>query len=100
MDHEIVWSDSALADLEAAWRVAAAVDVAVAEKLRVELLGTVATLRRFPFLGPAYERHDTGCVREIVCRRYRVFYRVDELATRVEILAVRHASRREPRWPK
>ena len=77
MDHEVVWSEPALADLEAALRIAAAVDVAVAEKLRVELLGTVATLRRFPFLGPAYERDDTGRVREIVCRRYRVFYRVD-----------------------
>lgn len=99
MDFQIVWTEPALADLEAILRYVATHDSAAAEELRVELLGSVATLQRFPFLGPVYERDRTGRSREIVCRRYRIFYRVDEVAKRVEVLTIWHSARREPRLP-
>ena len=99
MDFQVDWTEPALADLEAAVRYLAADDPAEAESFRIELLGSVNALKRFPFLGPAYERDRTGRSREIVCRRYRVFYRVHEAAKRVEILTVWHTSRREPRLP-
>lgn len=100
MDYDVAWSHRALADLEAAVRHGAADGPAAAEGLRQELLASVEVLARFPLIGPAYERDWTSRSREILCRRYRVFYRVDEGAKRVEVLTVWHNSRREPRLPR
>ena len=101
MDFEVVWSESAVLDLEAAVRqmVAAGGDLAAAEDLRVDVLESVDILARFPFIGPAYERDRTGRAREIICRRHRIFYRVKEPQRRVEILTIWHGSRREPKLP-
>src|SRR4051812_10382701 len=100
MDFQIVWTETALADLEAIVRHVAEDNAAAAERLRLELLGSVEILGRFPFIGPAYERDRTGRAREILCRRYRIFYRVQEADSRVEILTVWHGSRQEPRLPR
>jgi plasmid stabilization system protein ParE len=99
MDFEVAWTEPAVADLEAAVKHVAEQSLEAAEDLRVELLESVEVLARFPFIGPAYERDRTGRSREILCRRYRIFYRVQESQRRVEILTVWHGSRREPRLP-
>ena len=100
MDFEVIWTEPAVADLEAAVRHIAEVNPATAEELRVELLESVEILARFPHIGPACDRDRTGRAREIICRRYRIFYRVQEPQRRVEILTVWHGSRREPRLPE
>jgi plasmid stabilization system protein ParE len=100
VDFHIVWTETALADLEAIVRHVAEADSAAAERLRLELLGSVEILGRFPFIGPAYERDRTGRAQDILCRRYRFFYRVQEADSRVEILTVWHSSRQEPRLPR
>lgn len=99
MDFQIVWTEPALDEFESIVRFAASNNPSWAETLRDELLGTVATLGRFPFLGPIYERDQTGRTREVMCRKYRVFYRVDEAAARVEVLTIWHSHQREPRLP-
>jgi toxin ParE1/3/4 len=96
VDYQIVWTGSALGDLEAVVRQAAADDLAAADKLRLDLLASVDVLRRFPYIGPAYDRDHTGQAREIFCHRYRIFYRINETSSRVEILRIWHGSRREP----
>jgi toxin ParE1/3/4 len=100
VDFQVVWTEPALTDLEATVRQVAADDLAAAERLRLELLGSVEILQRFPYIGPAYERDRTGRAREILCYRYRIFYRVQEANHRVEILTVWHGSRREPKLPR
>ena len=97
MDFQVVWTELAIADLEAVVRQVAADDPAAAENLRLELLGSVEILGRFPYIGPIYERDRTGRAREILCRRYRIFYRVQEAMKTVEILTVWHGFRQEPR---
>ncbi len=99
MDFLIVWTEPAVADLEAIVRHTADQDPEAAEALRLSLLESVEILSRFPFIGPSYERDPTGRAREIFCRPYRIFYRVQEPQRRVEILTVWHASRREPKRP-
>jgi plasmid stabilization system protein ParE len=64
------------------------------------MLESVGLLARFPEIGPVYEREESGRTREIVCRQYRVFYRLAEAEHRVEVLTVWHSARREPRLPK
>ena len=63
MDFEIVWTEPAVADLEAAVRYAAEQSPDTAETLRLELLDSVEVLARLPFIGPAYERDRTGQTR-------------------------------------
>jgi toxin ParE1/3/4 len=100
MDFQVVWTEASFADLETVVRHVAEDDPAAAEKLRLELLESVKILSRFPYIGPQYERDRTGRAREILCRQYRIFYRVREAESRVEILTVWHGARREPRLPK
>src|SRR5258708_7218949 len=100
MDFQIVWTEPALSDLEAIIRRVAADAPQAAEELRLGLLGSVAILGQFPFIGPAYERDRTGRAREILYQRYRIFYRVSEAQQRVEILTIWHSARREPKLPK
>jgi plasmid stabilization system protein ParE len=99
MDYEIVWTESAAADLEAIVRYLARRNATAAESVRTGILDHVETLSRFPLIGPVYERERSGRTREIVYRSYRIFYRVEETAHRVEILTVWHGARGEPRLP-
>ena len=100
MDFEVIWTDPAVDDLEAALRYIAEQDPAAAESFRLELPESVEILARLPFIGPAYERDPSGRAREILCRRRRIFYCVEDAQHRVVILTVWHSSRREPRLPR
>ena len=100
MDFEVIWTEPALADFESVVRYVAARNPSAAEGLLVAILEHVELLARFPLIGPVYERDRTGRAREIVCGSYRIFYRVDESAQRVEILTIWHGSRSEPTLPE
>ena len=67
--------------------------------MRAEILEHVELLSRLPLIGPIYERDRSRRTREILCRNYRIFYRVDDAQRRVEILSVWHGARREPKLP-
>jgi plasmid stabilization system protein ParE len=99
MDWEVVWTEPAVTDLEEIVRFVGERNASAAESLRVELLNHVEVLGRFPLIGPLYEKDSTGRTREIVCRKYRIFYRVVDQARRVEILTVWHSARQEPDLP-
>ena len=99
MDFEVIWSEPALADFESVVRYVATRNPSAAEGLRVAILEHVELLARFPFIGPVYDRDRTGRAREIVCGSYRIFYRVNEPARRVDILTIWHGSRSEPTLP-
>lgn len=100
MDWEIVWTVTALSDLEAAVRYAARTSPAAAESVRLAILDSVGQLTRFPEIGAVYERDESRRTREIVSRQYRIFYRLQMEKHRVEVLAIWHSARREPRLPK
>ena len=100
MDFEVIWTEPALVDLEAVIQKAVEHDRATAQELREALLESVNILVRFPSIGPIFERDLSRRTREILCRKYRIFYRVRETDRRVEILSVRHGSRREPKRPR
>lgn len=99
MDWEVVWTEPAVADLEQIVRTTAGHSPTAAEALNAELLESVEVLARFPLIGPTYERDRTGRTREILCRNYRIFYRALEEQQRIEILALWHSARREPKLP-
>jgi toxin ParE1/3/4 len=99
MDFEIIWTENALVDLESIVRYLLNRNPPAADIVRLSILDSIELLKRFPFIGPHYERDTTGRAREIVSGSYRIFYRVIEDPKRVEILTVWHSSRSEPKLP-
>lgn len=100
MDWEIVWTAHAAGQFEDAMRTAVGYSQTAADELQAAVLASVGMLAKFPEIGPAYGRDRSGQTREILCKPYRVFYRLDEIGRRVVIVTVWHSSRREPRLPK
>jgi toxin ParE1/3/4 len=99
VEYNIVWSEPARSHLQGAVRYVAERNSSAAQRIGKAIVQHVEILRLFPFIGPVYERDETGQTREILCKNYRIFYQVNETARRVEILAVWHSSRDEPDLP-
>lgn len=97
MDFDVIWTEPAAEQLEQVIRYIAADRPAAAEQVRADILTHVEALSKLPLIGSVYEKDRSGRAREILCGKYRIFYRVDEPARRVEVLAVWHGARREPR---
>lgn len=98
-EFEVVWTEPALTNLEEIVAYLECRNLSAAEKVRTEILEHVETLQSFPFIGPIYRRDRSGRTREIICRKYRIFYRINEEVKRVEILTVWHGARQEPELP-
>jgi toxin ParE1/3/4 len=99
MDFQVVWTDPALADLQAIVDYISRDDPAAAERVGNDIVDHVETLRTFPLIGPTYPRGSRGGIREIVCGNYRIFYRVSERRKVVEILTIWHGARGTPEIP-
>lgn len=99
MDFQIVWTDPALADLQGIVVYISHDDPTAAKRVGSDIVDHVETLRTFPFIGPRYPRGSHENCREIVCGKYRIFYRVSEQQKRVEILTVWHGARGVPKIP-
>jgi toxin ParE1/3/4 len=99
MDFKIVWTEPALADLEAIVSYIARDNVAAAERVGDDIISHIEVLGAHPFIGTHYPRGSRGEDREILCRNYRIFYRVFEDQKLVEILVIWHGSRDEPQLP-
>jgi toxin ParE1/3/4 len=100
MDYEIIWTENALADLEQIVHYLLKRNPPAAEIVRCSILDSIEVLKRFPYIGPQYERDLTRRSREIISNPYRIFYRVKDETRRVEILTVWHSARSEPMLPE
>ena len=104
MDEEppftIVWTQSAILDLDGICSFIADNDPRAAERVGRGILEHAELLARFPSIGPGYPLGSDGTVREIVFRRtYRIFYAITDSSRTVEILRVWHGARGEPELP-
>jgi len=98
MAADVTWTESASADLEAALRFGFGRDPVAATTFRDRINETARKLAHMPHIGPVYDRVEGGRTREVICTPYRLFYRVSEDGTSVEILRLWPGSRREPRF--
>jgi plasmid stabilization system protein ParE len=96
MDFRIVWTAPALEDLEALVRYIAQDDATAAARIGDKIVDHVSVLASFPEIGPVYRRRISGDVRQITCRPFRIFYRIERAKELVEILHVWHGARQEP----
>jgi toxin ParE1/3/4 len=99
VDFEITWTETASDDLEAIVTYLAQTSPDAAEKTANAILEHVEVLRTFPRIGPRYAKDPRRQVREVLCGRYRIFYRLNEQLKLVEILTVWHGARQEPELP-
>jgi plasmid stabilization system protein ParE len=98
MGCEVVWTDTARDDLRDLVGYIAQDSPKAAARIGGEIGDGVQMLASQPFLGSVYRRSRGREIRETVCRKYRIFYRVLEKPMTVEILTIRHGARREPRF--
>jgi len=88
MDFRIVWTAPAIEDLEGLVRYIAQGDATAAVQVGDKIVDHVGVLADFPEIGPVYRRRPAGDVRQIICRPFRIFYRVERARQLVEILHV------------
>jgi toxin ParE1/3/4 len=96
MDFKVIRPESAIADLKDICEYIALDNRSAAGTVGRGILDHVKILETFPFVGPAYPRRSNGSVREIVYRKYRIFYDVTDKPKSVHILRVWHGARGEP----
>ena len=97
--YEVIWSESAVADLESIGLFIATDNPEATRVVRM-IFEHIDLLTRFPFIGPAYPLGSSGSLREVVVRRiYRIFYSVDESRRVVDVLRVWHGARGQPELP-
>ena|SRR6266851_7768996 len=99
MEFEVVWTDRALTSLQEAHSFLTQFNPTAADRVSRTILERVELLRTVPKMGAYYPRGSPGPYRVIVVEKYRVFYRVSEEKSRVEILLIWHGSRQEPDLP-
>ena len=89
MDFKLIWTDRALGDLEKIVRYYVEEEQSreAAAKVGTAIVERVEILKTFPDIGPKYPKRD-GVHREVLCYRYRIFYRVDREARVVYVARV------------
>jgi len=97
MDFEVAWTNSAQNALRAIVEQIDADNPDAAKRFAVLVAERVSYLSRHPHSGGIYVRRRGLEIREIVCGKYRVFYRVRPRLKRIELLAVWHGARQEPK---
>lgn len=98
MDFEIEWSMGARESLKGIVEQIDLDNPSAAERFAVLVAERVSYLARHPHSGGSYVRRRGLEIREILCGNYRVFYRVRPRLKRIEVLAVWHGARQEPRF--
>jgi plasmid stabilization system protein ParE len=96
MAFKIIYTESALADLEAILDYILVDNPAAASRFGNDLLNHVDLLAAFPHIGSPVKRR-TG-MRKILHTPVRVYYRIHEERRCVEILHFWHAARQERDW--
>jgi toxin ParE1/3/4 len=99
MGWQVIIAPSAQSDLADIVRYIAQHNSAAAARLGYELITRAESLTQFPEIGrtvPEFRRPD---LREIICRSYRIIYRLKREGQRIEIVRFWHGARGFPHIP-
>ncbi len=96
MAYKILYTEEALADLEAILDYISANNVTASEKFGTALLNHVEQLQSFPRLGTRVSRFPE--IRKLLHSPIRIYYRIHEGKQAVEILYFWHTSRSAPKF--
>ena len=100
MGWNVIIAPSARADLESIVRFIARQNSDAAARIGYELIVRAEGLASFPEIGrivPEFKRPD---LREVVCRSYRIIYRLHRDRQQIEIVRFWHGARGFPQVPR
>ena len=100
MGWKVIIAPSARADLESIVRFIARQNSDAAARVGYELIVRAESLAEFPMMGRVVPEFHRAELRELVCRSYRIIYRVQEEEHRVEIVRFWHGARGFPQIPR
>lgn len=93
---KVVWSDSAVADLESIVEYIAQDSEHYAAAFAEKVLKAVEKLGTFPRIGRIVSEYNREDLRELIFQNYRIIYKLEP--ERVAIATIVHASRDLMRW--
>ena len=96
MDFRLLFTEKALTDLAEIVGHIAEDDAGAAERFGNSLLDHIELLREFPHMGVSVRRR--AKVRRLSHSPILVYYKLDEARNLIEIVHIRHASRRPPKF--
>ena len=99
MGWQVIIGPSARSDLAEIVRYIAAHNSDAAARLGFELITRAEGLASFPEMGRVVPEFRQPDLREIVCRSYRIIYRVQRERQRIEIVRFWHGARGFPHIP-
>lgn len=99
MGWQVVIAASARTDLEEIVRFVARHNADAAARLGFELITRAERVAEFPELGRVVPEFGRPGLREVVCRSYRIIYRLRVEHRHVEIVRFWHGARGFPRVP-
>ena len=90
---KVLWTDAAVAQLEAIRDYIAQTSPEYARRIVDRLTKRSIQIAAFPFSGRMVPEYELNEVREVIEGSYRIIYLIKEDEGRIEVLAVIHASR-------
>lgn len=96
---EIVWSESALQDIEQIGNYIALDSVRYSEITVNRLFVKTQILEVFPNMGRIVPEYQLEWLREIIEGSYRIVYKIDQKSDRIEIVTVHHSKQQLKNWP-
>ncbi len=90
---KVLWTDAAVAQLEAIHDYVAQTSPEYARRIIDRLTKRSIQISIFPFSGRAVPEYELNEVREVVEVSYRIIYLIKEDEDQLEVLAVIHSSR-------
>ena len=96
MELKVIWTDPAIEDLQQIRNDIAEDNPSAAVSFGMELFRSTRHLGSFPRSCRVFQETEEGPVRELLYRGYRIFYQ--EYDGVIEILHLRHGSRRDPKF--
>jgi toxin ParE1/3/4 len=99
MGWKVIISPSAQSDLADIVRFIARHNPDAAVRLGYELITRAESLAKFPEIGRVVPEFKQSNLREVVCRSYRVIYRLQPKKEHIEIIRFWHGARGFPHIP-
>ena len=96
MDHKLIWTLRARADLSEIVQHISHDQPRAALEVGENILRHAKLLESFPLIGPPFRNSAIPSVRRIVCCEYLIIYRCKPTTREIEIIAIWHAARGHP----
>lgn len=93
MAFRIIWSETALTDLQDLVRYIAGDDRQVAKRFGDWIVTKVESLQTFPRIGRIVPEFREECLREMIVAPYRIVYEIDDDDMKISILRIWHGAR-------